>query len=381
MKKQYVQSEEAKPPMHTEEIPASTLLSLVRSGIMAPSADNHHHVLFELRPNGLRMSAGPGYLECRERHRRILTQLAFGCVLENVVLAANGLGYELDLDWNSDPGRPELLADIHLSRCENPQLPSQSVLADMISLRYTNRRFYGRQRLTEDGMLSLRAEVATQPGLELIWLEGDDRGRALRLARLAETERFRRKGLHEELFSAVRFDVGWQASCDQGIAPGSLEVESGIRRAFQMLRHWPLMRILNVVGAHYLVGFRAGYLPCKLAPHLGVIVIRGDIEANAVRAGRAFQRMWLRATALGASLQPMAASVILPFYDSHKGDTTEKLRNRLIGGWQEILGGVTPVMFFRQGYAPSPKIKSGRPLVERFLKTVDAPDRKQKRAD
>lgn len=366
--------------MPAEKIPASTLISLVRSGIMAPSADNHHHVLFELRPNGLRMSAGPGYLGCRDRHRRILTQLAFGCVIENVVLAANRLGYELDLKWNSDPGRPELLADMHLSRCEKLQFPAQSALADMISLRVTNRRFFGRDRLTEEGMLSLRVEVATQHGLELIWLEGGNRARALRLARLAETERFRRHYLHEELFSSVRFDVGWQASCDQGIAPGSLEVESGLRRAFQMLRNWPLMRILNVVGAHHVVGFRAGYLPCKLAPHLGVIVIHGDIEANAVRAGRAFQRMWLRATALGASLQPMAASVILPFQDSHKDEATETLRNRLVGGWQEILGEVTPIMFFRLGYAPSPKIKSGRPVVERCLITVGAPDRKQKTA-
>jgi nitroreductase len=347
-------------------IPESTLVSLVRSGIAAPSADNQHHVRFALRPNTLRMFAAPSYLACKERHRRLLTQMSFGCIAENMVLAANKMGLELDLKWNADPQKPQLLADMHLHRSQKSSNPSQDILADMIPIRCTNRRFYGKRRVPDTELLALSAEVTTQSGFELMWLESERRAKATHLVRIAETERFRRQYLHEELFSAVNFNVGWRAACEHGIAPGALAVEFGMRRAFQLLSHWPLMRILNLIGTHFGVGFRAGYLPCRLAPHLGVIVFRGAVDANVTQAGRAFQRMWLRAAALGVSLQPMAASVIFPFHDADT-NSMASLRRHLVSGWQEILGEATPIMLFRMGYAAKPAITSGRPNAELFL--------------
>lgn len=352
---------------HSGQVDEGELISIVRSGIMAPSADNRHPIIFEVRRDHLLMWAAREFLDCKDRHRLILARVSFGCVIENMVLTANSMGYELELEWNPDARRPALLANMHFSPLATPARYGDDVLTEMIPLRHTNRRYFRRQGLTMDCTLLLQSEVSLQVAVDLVWLKGENRAKALRLVRLAEAERFRRRFLHNDLFSAVRFDVGWRSSCSSGLAPGSLEVEPGLRHIFRMLRYWPVMRAMNYLGAYHLLGFRAGFLPCKLAPHLGIIVTRGNPELDAIRVGRAFQRLWLRATAMGAALQPMAASVILPFQDPRSDGASSALRDLLMTGWREILGDATPAMFFRMGYAPAPRITSGRRPVEEHL--------------
>ena len=352
---------------HAGQIGEGELISILQSGIMAPSADNHHYVMFEMRPDHLRMWAAREFLDCNDNHRLILARVSFGCVIENMVLTANSMGYELEVDWNPDTHRPALLANMRFSPFSKPARNEIDILAEMIPLRHTNRRYFRKQRLTKDCMSLLQSEVLAQAGVDLVWLEGENRAKALRLVRLAEAERFRRPFLHNDLFSAVRFDVGWRSSCNLGLPPGSLEVEPGLRLMFRTLKYWPLMRAMNYLGAYHLLGFRAGYLPCKMAPHLGVIVTRGNLERDAIPVGRSFQRLWLRATAMGVALQPMAASIILPFQDPRSDGVSTALRNLLTTGWRELLGDANPAMCFRMGYASAPHIKSGRRTVEEHL--------------
>ena len=46
-----------------------------------------------------------------------------------------------------------------------------------------------------------------------------------------------------------------------------------MRVPFALLRRWPLMRASTWLGAHLALGLRAGYLPCALAPHAGLLVV------------------------------------------------------------------------------------------------------------
>lgn len=161
-------------------------------------------------------------------------------------------------------------------------------------------------------MGALSAEATGIDGIQLHWFDSPEtRKQILRLVRLAETERFRSRELHEELFSAVRFDIGWTASSDDGLPPGSLEVEAWMRPMFRGLRHWRVLRLLRTVGMHHALGLRAAYLPCRLAPHVGALTTSLDLASGALTAGAVFERIWLRTTLLGAELQPFAASAVL----------------------------------------------------------------------
>src|SRR4029453_6087419 len=148
-----------------------------------------------------------------------------------------------------------------------------------------------------------------------------------------------------------RFDVGWNASAEEGLPPGALGVEPGVRWAFAQLRRWPLMNALRHVGFHHALGFIAAYLPCRLAPHSGVLTTSLHVERGAISVGMALERLWLEAENRGLALQPFCACALLALsdYRAVPQATGERLRQ----GWRALTN-ETPVMAFRLGYAKRP---------------------------
>ena len=193
--------------------------------------------------------------------------------------------------------------------------------------------------------------------------------------RRAETERFHNQQLHEELFSAIRFDVGWHRACEEGLPPGALGVEPPLRGLFALLRHWPVMRLANRIGAYHVLGLRSCYLPCRLAPNLGLLAVKKTDTASVFEAGRAFQRLWLTATLQGRVLQPMPASALYALDGSTEEGIPNRLQQALKAGWQACLGGSIPLMLFRMGMAIPSSIKAGRPQPEvesdRFVESAE----------
>jgi hypothetical protein len=181
--------------------------------------------------------------------------------------------------------------------------------------------------------------------------------------RRAETERFAVRSLHDDLFAAVRFDVGWKASAEEGLPPAALGVEPGVRWAFARLRDWPVMKALNLAGMHHFLGFRAASLPCRLAPHVGVLTTSLAPEPGSLVVGRALERVWLEAARRGLAFQPLAGAALLalPGYEAVRPATGQRLRQQ----WGSLTA-ETPLMVFRMGRATPPAVRSGRPPWERF---------------
>jgi hypothetical protein len=221
--------------------------------------------------------------------------------------------------------------------------------------------------LSADEKGRLEEAVGGIPDIKLVWLRGDARHRALSLVWRAESERFLRKPLHEELFSSIRFDLSWHESASIRLPLGALEVEAPMRPVFKALRHWPLMRLLNWFGAHRLLGLRAGWLPCWQAPAFGLITASAPDELSFTRAGAALQRLWLQATLMKLAFQPLAASTILAFDPvTHEGASKE-VRFELAKGWLSLVPGATPVMVCRIGRALLPTRTSGRLPLNNYL--------------
>lgn len=339
------------------------LLEIARSGVLAPSADNQHVFRIELAESAIRLWPTNKFAMGTERHRRILGLMSLGAVVENMRLRAGELGFLARVGWfppdnagpvvelEMQPGRTALGED----------------LASAIPARHTNRRMYRGPGLSDSEVTLLSTAVAPVQGACLIWLLGDARRRALGLIWRAESERFLRKRLHEELFSSIRFDLSWHETSDWALPPGALEVEAPMRPMFKALRHWGLMRPLNWFGAHHLLGLRAGWLPCWQAPALGLLATSLPIEQGALAVGAAFERLWLRATLLGLALQPMAASAVLPLQSAADRGASDALRAALAAGWQAITPGITPLMVFRMGRAARPKVRTGRMPVEKYM--------------
>lgn len=344
------------------------LIRIAEAGILAPSADNNHHFRIELGDDTLLLHADADFRHGTAAHRRFLSLISFGAVVENMALRAGSAGFATDTCWDLGPGAATV-ATLRFA----PASVGTDPLAAAIGQRHTNRRMYRGPALDPAAKAMLAGAMAAGDAATVHWLAGPQRRRAESLIRRAETERFRRRALHEELFDAIRFDLDWKSPADWSLSPASLEVEPPARPVFKAVRRWSTMRLLNIVGAHYMFGLRAGYLPARQAPDLAVLstTLRGD--AGAAAAGRAFERLWLQATVMGLALQPMAASTALIHEGEPVGGASEALREDLARGWRQVVGDGLPCIAFRLGRADPPSMRAGRrPLADYVIEFAQA---------
>jgi hypothetical protein len=336
--------------------------SIVEAGILAPSADNRHMLRFRVAEHAIVIRGSPEF-ESAPFHRRVLALVSLGAVVENMILRAATLGFD------AEPMEPDgafsgpRLAELRF----RPASPQVSALADAIPARHTNRRaLYRGPQLSSEQMGQVTEEAGVFAGVRLLWLDAPElRRQTLRLVTIAESERFRSEPLHADLFSSIRFDVGWHSTVAEGLPPGALGVEPPMRPFFKALRNWQVTRVLAGLGVHRLVGLRAAYLPCRTAPHVCALATSLDLDRGAVAVGRALERIWLRATCYGMALQPFAGAALLAL-EGYR-DVDDGVRRRLVSGWSRLCADALPIMVFRIGHARPPTVRSARPGVSDLL--------------
>lgn len=336
---------------------------VLESAIRAPSADNRLPIRFRVDEDAIEIRAAEE-LPTAGGYRELLLLLTLGALVENAHIAASTLNHRLTvtLPQRLEAGMPLL----RLTPVDGPV--AADPLHTQLEQRHTNRRVvYRGPPLSTAERKAIAQSTERTPAARITWIEGASRRFVIRQMTHAETERFRNRVLHAELFSAIRFDVGWNAGCPEGLPPGALQVEAPARPLFQAFRHWSIARAGNRFGAHHIFGLRSCRLPCMLAPDLGVVTVdRRDIE-SLVQAGRCFQRIWLELTQLGRVLQPLPAAALYALPEARGEGVPERLHQRLEGAWQQEFDGQTPVMFFRSGKAKPAQITTGRLPVEVYL--------------
>ena len=336
--------------------------SIVEAAVLAPSADNRHCFELDVSDERVLLFGNRAYATA-PFHRKVLALLSFGAVVENVRIRAAFLGYQARIHWMPNAADASPIAELRFAKAES----SEHALDSAIPRRHTNRRLaYHGPRLSDPELASLSKAVASIEGVSLHFMDSpSSRAKLLRLLWIAEAERFNTRSLHQELFSAVRFDVGWHRTVEEGLAPCALSVEPAMRWAFRQLGRWPVMNLLRGLGFHHVLGLRAAYLPCRLAPHCAVLSTTLLIERGAPLVGMALERLWLEAESRGLALQPFAAPALLALPGYVDVPTTS--RNKLRGGWRGMLA-YTPVAVFRMGIAKPPEGRSGRPTSIGFIR-------------
>jgi hypothetical protein len=314
--------------------------------------------------NALHLLAARAFHE-PPNHRQLLGLISTGAALENLALRAARLGLTLEHRLEPDIVPGGVLARME-ARPTDPRIGD--ALEGAIEQRQTNRRLrYLPTVLGEQRQSDLSAQAAAG-GASVEWLDTKPRRRvALGLLRKAESERFCNPTLHQELFGSIRFDVGWRASAEQGLPPGALCLPPPERPAFTLLRHWSLQRVGNFFGLHKFVAFRGADLPCRLAPHLVAITTAGNGQREAVDAGRALQRTWLAATALGLSCQVFAAPGL--YAQEAATDVRPLVRSQLRQGWEFLCPGRVVWLTMRIGFAAAAPIRASRPPASELWRT------------
>ena len=349
---------------------ASQVRDLIAAAVQAPSADNQHHVRFAIHSDGLTLHADAFFRECAEPHRRVLVLLSYGAVVENLRLRLTSYGWTFTPEWFADGPSSDVLVRV---LWQDLVPGAADALAVSIATRHTNRRFFHGPPVARDDLATLTEAATTSTPTRLQWFDDGVRRRSLlRLIRIAETARFRSVPLHRELFESIDFGAGWKRATPERLAPATLEVEPFLRIPFRLMRHWPVMQAMGLVGAHRLLGLRAGDVPARLSPHLGVVLVRDAGDLGVLAAGGAFQRVWLAADQLGLALQPMVAAAVLATRGDCDDMRQRRLRDRLLAGWQALVGEETPMIVFRMGRATRPDFVSQRMSVDHYLHTAES---------
>lgn len=338
-------------------IRGETFKSLIEAGIAAPSADNSQPWQHKIVGDTLQLHIDPSRSGGISDQRFVLSDLAAGATLENMVLRSAELGIAAEITYFPDSNNPSHVANVQL-RTGDVSDPADMRLAAFIHDRHTNRTFPFHGVVAAKVQEHLNAQATSFQGISLLWLNkgNPQRSRALRLMHRAETLRFKSRRLHSELFGSIRFSAGWHQSTDEGLAPATLAVEPAMRALFSRLQSWTLVKAAGNIGLAPVLGFRVAVLPNILSPGLCLLCTRDSSRRGLVETGRALQRIWLQATAEGLSVQPFAACGIYALgFANIEPEFSNEIKT-LAAGMEQLATNSNGIIFLRLGASAAQRI-------------------------
>ncbi|QJD92261.1 molybdopterin biosynthesis protein MoeY [Duganella dendranthematis] len=238
------------------------------------------------------------------------SQMSIGALLETMAIAASTFGLEMRAARNMDT--PEARPTISVEFVPSPGLPADP-LADAILPRAVQRRPLSRRPLTVTEKTTLTA--ALPDGYRVHWLEGSQRVAAARLMFRNAKLRLTMPEAHRVHQSIIEWNAQYSEDRIPDQALGADPMTTKLMR--WVMQDWQRVRFFNT----WLAGTLAPRLQMDLIPSLAcaahlvlVAVQRPQRMDDYIAAGRAMQRFWLTATALGLQMQPEMTPLIFSRY-------------------------------------------------------------------
>ena len=315
------------------------LTELVRFATKAPSSHNTQPWRFELHDGSVRVRADTDrWLEVADRDQREL-YISLGCAVENLVIAARHEGLQPEVAIQADSDTRETVAIVSFGRERNDRAvrpDSRSgglnLFAEIPRRRTSHAPFDGRRPPAVE--LDLVRNACDEHGVELALL--DDEESIRRVADLsAEAD--------QEQFA----DPAWRRELGRWIGRGVL----GAR--------WPVSRIAQVVVTHVDMGESTGRKNAGLiagSPSVGILWTYTDTHDDHVRAGRAYERIALAASAMGIATHPVSQAL-----------EVSRLKDRLAALLPAT--DAVPQHVFRMGYALGEGRATPRRRPEKMIET------------
>jgi len=310
--------------------PAERLRYLIRYAARAPSRHNAQPWLFEIEGPEVRVHVDPRRtLKVADPHGREAA-MACGAALENLRIAAAHHGFDVEVEPR-DPHRAGPIAAARLLD-RRPPTPAEEALFGAIPLRRTSVAFHS-WPVPPEALAGLAAEVGGDGMFRRVprWLARP----VAELVAEADGIQWSSARFRAELAAWTRPRGPRQL---EGLAPeraGSLSTPASLLR-----------RLLRRAG-----GKRGGEVDRRCDERTRTLLLlstRGDGPSDWLAAGRAMQRLLLRAAAGGLAVSFMSQPVEVP-------DVRRRLR-REVGdpGWPQLL--------LRVGYGPRPPPTPRRPV-------------------
>ena len=344
---------------------------ILESAILAPSGDNCQPWQFAIHGNHIDIFNLPARDTSLYNYRQRASLVAHGALIENMLIASSALGYKAKLTILPDRFNPDLIATIELEGSEAGNEP----LFPFISRRSSNRKLYKPLPLAgEQRQCLINSSTAVGSGTVRL-LEGEGERRAVaKVIGMNDRLVFENRHLHSFLFEHIRWSDEEARQTRDGLDIRTLELAPLDALAFRLFKNYSLLHTLNFFGVSKLVAKNAEKLAVS-ASALGIVTVDGDSDGDFLTGGRLVQRVWLEATRLGLSFQPMTGITFL-MQRVGEGETgllsqeqvmlIRDTRRKLSAAFK--LTSETVVLMFRVGHNSSPSALSLRqPLESRVI--------------
>jgi hypothetical protein len=299
--------------------------------------------------------------------------LALGAAVENAAIAAAQRGVRLRTEPFPRPRDPTVAAALGFEPAEG-SLDEDARLFPHLAARATNRRLGRPSPLSSDAITAL-ADAARVRGARLDLVTGrDELAELARIVGAGERIRHLTRELHREMVDELRWSADEARRAGDGIPVEALELAPAERAALRVAARPEVAATLRELGGGRAFGERAEKSILRSSA-VGLVTVGGCAAASALRGGRAVERVWLTATALGLAFQPVTALVYLfemldgsaaTVFSAREREELRSLRARFDALFQAADGG-TRLMLFRVGRAAAPSARTSRLPLEEVL--------------
>jgi nitroreductase/molybdopterin/thiamine biosynthesis adenylyltransferase len=243
-------------------------------------------------------SATHALFDCRSTVRRVV----MGIVTESIVVAARGRGLSADVEY--DPPGPNDLVYTRITIDESgPEATAaERALGDALVTRCSQRTLSRGRPLTDEERAVLEQAVARSSAS--LWISGDENAKKAYGEGTAIGNRLRLlvKEMHKETFDEFYFRSDDPRRQDS-VPIENLQLPLPERIAFRILRRPEVAQFLHERGeGTRLLEFSRDW--AEGASAVGAVTAAGNTRRDFVEAGRAVQRMWLAASAIGVGVHP-----------------------------------------------------------------------------
>lgn len=342
---------------------------ILEAGNAAPSGENCQPWRFVVRGETIEVHLLPDRDRSAYSWGHRASFLACGAAIENMNIAASAAGFRADVTYFPNGHESWHVANLSLKK-------DDVVTADPLSLciekRVTNRKPYdAKSLLTNDEREQLLA-AAKQTGSHFFLTE--KREEINRLGRIGSTNEEVMLGnhaIHNFFFDHVNWTKVEDEKKKIGFYIKTLELPPPAEIMFKVFRHWQFMRILGAIGFRKVVAKQNGATNAS-ASAIGALMISNIEPIDFVKVGRAIERVWLTATSLGLSFQPLTGVFFfkLKIFGGEEHIFSPHERSVITNAYQEassICGaeGKHIAFMFRVGRGDAPSAHAVRfPLAE-----------------
>jgi nitroreductase len=275
---------------------------IIRAGTLAPSGENAQPWRFKVVGNTIELHNNPDSDQSPYNWGQRASYLSNGAALENILIAASNLSYRVDTKLFPDPTNLNFVAELELQKTQT--IPDK--LYPFIDTRVTNRKPYSSEALTRE-QIEYLSQTSGDVGYDsdIFFTQDEEAKKVLgRAGGTNEEVMMSNREIHDFFFDHVTWTKEEDDNKKVGFYIKTLELPKPAQIAFRLFRHWPLMSVFNKLGAPAAIGKQNGAVYAQ-AGAMGIITISGNTPTDYLMAGRVFERLWLKVTELGLSLQPM----------------------------------------------------------------------------